>query len=498
MRLAALLFLSVFLASSLPTLIDPARLRAHIRFLSSDLLEGRAVGTRGGQLTAEYLASAFAAAGARPAAPDGSYFQTVPLTGVTTLPATTLSLNNQPLSLGRDFVLSSFTQEASFSLSAPLVFVGHGIRAPEFQWDDYAGLDARGKIVVLFTGEPPSTDPAFFAGPALTYYGRWTYKFEQAARQGALGALIVHTDATATYPFTTVLNSFGRESIQLTRTPSTPALRLAGWISAPAASAAGLDLPALLARADARGFTPQPLSLPVSVQFSAQVRSLVSQNVAALIPGSDSTLAQQHVLYSAHWDHLGLAPSGPDRIYNGAVDNASGCAILIELARAFAQVQPRPRRSILLLAVTAEESGLLGSLYYSRNPLLPLSALELNINVDGIPPGGKPGGILALGEDKKNVTPLIAEAARRHSLALKPDPRPEAGLMFRSDHFSFLRAGASAYSFNPVDVPGSFATEYNAKHYHQPSDEYSPNWDMTSLEIYSRFVLTLGLSAASR
>lgn len=498
MRLAVFLALAAFSAFAQPAVIDADRLRAHIRFLSSDLLEGRSVGTRADQLTTEYLASAFAAAGAKPAGPNGSWFQPVPLTGVLTLPATTITLNQAQLALGRDFVLSSHTQEKTFNLSAPLVFVGHGIRAPEFQWDDYAGLDVRGKIVILFTGEPPSDDPKFFAGPALTYYGRWTYKFEEAARQGAAGAIILHTDATASYPFQTVLNSFGRESIQLTRAPQSPALRLAGWISSPAATQAGLNVDAMLERARRRGFTPEPLSLPFSANFAAEVRSITSRNVAAIIPGSDPVLRDQHVLYSAHWDHLGLAPTGTDRIYNGAVDNATGCAILIELARAFAQINPRPRRSIVLLAVTAEESGLLGSHYYAQNPLFPISALQLNINVDGILPGGKPGGILALGEDKKDAWPLVTDAARRHGLTLKPDPRPEAGLMFRSDHFSFLRAGASAYSLNPVDVPGPFASEYNQKHYHQPSDEYSPEWDMTSLEIYSRFVLTLGLNAASR
>lgn len=478
--------------------IEGDRLRAHIRFLANDLLEGRSVGTPGGQLAVQYLASAFEAAGAKGAAPGGSFLQRVPLVGVKVAPTSQLTLGNQTLQWHSHFIASTHTQEASVTGSAPLVFVGHGIRAPEFQWDDYAGIDVKGKVVVLFTGEPPSDDPAFFDGKALTYFGRWTYKFEEAARQGALGALLIHTNETASYGWNVVQNSWSGENIQLERNPSSPALRLAAWVHSDSARAAGLPVDDLLRAADTRGFTPTALATPFRFNLNSAIRKIESHNVAAIIPGSDPTLSHEHIIYSAHWDHLSKATSGEDRIYNGAVDNATGCAMLIELARSWASLSPRPRRTVLFLAVTAEESGLLGSRFYTENPLLPIASARLNINLDGIIPGGKPAGLMALGVDKTNAWPLIEEAARRYSLPLRSDPNPAAGWNFRSDHFSFVRAGVSAFSLIPVDVPGDFAQNYTAKHYHQPSDEYSPSWDLTSNEILARLALTLGLNAASR
>jgi len=491
-------FLFVISAFGQPLSIEGDRLRAHIRFLSSDLLEGRAVGTRGGELTTQYLASAFEAAGAKGAGDGGTFFQRVPLAGVLVSPASRITLGGKPLLWRKDFVGSTHTQEEEVNLAAPLVFVGHGIRAPEFGWDDYAGVDAKGKIVVLFTGEPPSEDPAFFGGKALTYFGRWTYKFEEAARQGATGAIIIHTEATASYGWNVVENSWAREDIQLERKVTDPALRVAAWISSTAATLAGLDVEDLLRKADTKGFTAIALTQTAQVDIQAKLRKIESQNVVARVQGSDPSTGDEHILYSAHWDHLGVGLEGEDRIFNGAVDNASGCAMLIEFARAWAAMSPRPRRSVLFLAVTGEESGLRGSDYYTRNPLLPLAAAKLNINVDGIVPGGKPGGLLALGEDKANAWPLIEEAARRYGVALRPDPRPEAGAAFRSDHFSFVKAGVSAFSLIPVDVPGTFAQNYNQKHYHQPSDQYSPDWDMTSNEIVAKLALMIGVNAASR
>ena len=491
-------FAAATLALGQPLSIEGDRLRAHIRFLSNDLLEGRAVGTRGGRLTTEYLASAFEAAGAKGAGPGGSFFQSVPLTGVLVENTSALSIGGKSLPWRTHFIGSTHSQEESVQFSAPLVFVGHGIRAPEFQWDDYATTDVKGKIVILFTGEPPSEDPAFFGGQALTYYGRWTYKFEEAARQGAVGAIIIHTDATASYGWNVVENSWAREDIQLERNPAEAALRLAGWISSPAARLAGFDIDELLRSANTRGFQAMLLPQRVQVNLRSKVRKIESQNVAATIAGTDPAAGEEHIIYTAHWDHLGIGTQGEDRIFNGAVDNATGCAMLIEFARAWAQLSPKPRRSVLFLAVTGEESGLRGSEYYVRHPLLPLAAAKLNINVDAIVPGGKPAGLLALGEDKSNAWPLIQEVARRFSLPLRPDPRPEAGGNFRSDHFSFIRAGVSAFSLIPVDVPGSAALNYNAKNYHQPSDEYASSWDMTSNETIANLGLILGINAASR
>ncbi len=498
MRRLIWLFLTTLTVLGQPLAVEGERLRAHIRFLANDLLEGRAVGTRGGQLAAQYLASALEAVGTQGAGDGGTFFQRVPLTGVLVDTASSLTVGGKALAWRTHFVGTTHTQEEALRFSAPLVFVGHGIHAPEFGWDDYAGTDVKGKIVVLFTGEPPSEDPAFFGGKALTYYGRWTYKFEEAARQGAAGAMIVHTDETASYGWSVVENSWAREDIQLERAATDASLRFAAWISTPAARLAGLNVEELLARADQKGFVAILLPQSASVVLRAKVRKIESQNVVARIAGSDPKAMAEHIIYSAHWDHLGTGTQGGDRIFNGAVDNATGCAMLIEFARAWAALSPRPRRSVLFLAVTGEESGLRGSEYYVRHPLFPLADAKLNINVDGILPGGKPGGVLALGDDKAKAWPLIEEAARRFALPLRPDPRPEAGIAFRSDHFSFAKAGVSAFSLIPVDVPGEFARSYNGKHYHQPSDEYSADWEMTSLESVANLALTLGVNAASR
>lgn len=489
------LFCSVLLGQ--PVGVEAGRLRSHIQFLASDLLEGRAVGTRGGELAEAYMAAALAAAGAQPGAADGTYFQEVPLVGVAVDGASTLELGSLRLSWKKDFVATSPSQEERVSLKAPAVFVGHGIVAPEYGWNDYAGVDVKGKVVVLFTGEPPSEDPAFFQGKALTYYGRWTYKFEEAARQGAVGALLIHTEQTAMYGWSVVENSLGREGVQLRPEPGVAVLRVAGWITTGAAEAAGMPVGDWVRSAGQRGFRAREAGVAVGVNLMAKVRQIRARNVVAKVPGTGP--AEEHVVYSAHWDHLGVGGTGPDRIFNGAVDNGTGCATLIELARVWAQVEPRPKATAVFVAVTGEESGLLGSFYYARNPVLPLKGLRVNLNVDGIVPGGRPKGLLALGEERgREARRFVEEAAGLYGLTLMPDPRPEAGAMYRSDHFNFLRAGATAYSLIPVSVPGDFAADYGAKHYHQPSDEYSPEWDMTAIEVVANIALRAGLSAASR
>ncbi len=480
-----------------PIPVESNRLRAHIRFLASDLLEGRSVGVRGGQLATQYIASALEAAGAKPAGDHQSFFQNVPLTGILVDSGAKLRVGTKQIHWRTHFVGTTQTQEAHLDFNAPLVFVGHGIHAPEFQWNDYEGVDVKGKIVVLFTGEPPSNDPAFFGGKALTYYGRWTYKFEEAARQGAAGAIIIHTPETASYAWSVVENSWGREDIQLRREAGQPALRLAAWMQAGAAQELGFDVPALLARADTKGFRAEPFGQTMAVSLRATIRQIESQNVVARVEGSDPDVAAETILYSSHWDHLGEAAAGADRIFNGAVDNATGCAALIEIARSWASLSPRPRRSALFVFVTAEESGLRGSEYYVRHPLVPLSATRLNINIDAIVPGGKPEGLMVHGKGTPQLWSLVEGASKRYGVPLREDPRPESGSEFRSDHFSFVRAGVAAYSLVPVGVPGAFSMNYGAKHYHQPSDEYSPDWDMTSNQILANLALLLGVNAAS-
>jgi Zn-dependent M28 family amino/carboxypeptidase len=483
--------------------IEGERLRAHVRFLASDDLEGRSVGTRAERLTTEYLAAAFRAAGAQPGGENGTYFQRVPLAGVTTLDRSQLSIGGRAVAMRSGWIATAYSQEESVKLEADMVFVGHGIVAPEYGWNDYAGVDVKGKVVLLFTGEPPSEDEGFFAGKGLTYYGRWTYKMEEATRQGAAGVLILHTNATASYGWDVVRNSWGREDVQVRRATGAAALRLAGWITEAEgeriAAAAGSSVSQMLASADQRGFQARALPVKAKADLALAVRPIESRNVAAKVEGSDARLKEEYVLYSAHWDHLGVATEGAgDRIYNGAVDNGTGCAMLIEMARAWAALPVKPKRSVLFLAVTAEESGLRGSSYYAQSPLVPVAQSVAALNFDAIVPGGKPKGLVATGAEKTKAWPLVQEAARRFGMEILGDPRPEAGSYFRSDHFSFAKAGIAAFSLQAAGVPGDFAQSYGAQRYHQVSDEYSEDWDMTSIEWMSRFGFVLGTNLANR
>ncbi len=488
--------------------ISALRIRAHVKFLASDLLEGRGVGTRGGRLATEYLAAAFAAAGAQPAGDVAqgrrTYSQQVPLSGVTTLPTSAISAGATKLAYLADFVGTSQRQRAAEDLTAAAVFVGHGINAPEFQWNDYAGAEVKGKIVVLFTNEPPSTDERFFGGHALTYYGRWAYKFEEAARQGALACLIVHTDSTAGYAWEVVRNSWGKEDTQIPVTPNAPALAFAGWMTSAAATRLlGQDLAPLLAAADQRGFRARPLEDEIHISAQAELREVRSENVAAMVEGTD--LKQEVVVFSAHWDHLGMnAKANGDGIYNGAVDNGTGLGVLLELARAWTALPQKPRRTALFLAVTAEEGGLRGSEYYGGHPLFPLGKTQLNLNFDAIPPYGRPRDLVVTGAERTTAWPLVQEVARRYNFELSPDPHPEQGYYYRSDHFSFARTGIPAFSINlGTDYQGLNATRATAmrqeysKHYHQPSDEFREDWDWSGVEEVARIGLTLGINAAN-
>lgn len=488
---------------------DAPRIRAHVKFLASDLMEGRGVGTRGGRLATEYLATAFATSGAQPAGDMANgrrtYEQQVLLKGVTTQPTSSISAGSTQLRYLSDFVGTSQRQRANENLEAPVVFVGHGISAPEFQWNDYQGVDVRGKIVVLFTNEPPSADDRFFGGRALTYYGRWTYKYQEAARQGALACLIIHTEATAGYSWEVVRNSGGKEDTQIPVDANSPALGFAGWLTASAAqSLLGIDPEALLTAAGQRGFRARPLDRNLRISAQAGLRDIRSLNVAAMVEGTD--LKQEAVVFSAHWDHLGIdAKATGDGIYNGAVDNATGLGVLLELARAWAALPQKPRRTALFLAVTAEEGGLRGSEYYGRHPLFPLGKTQLNLNFDAIPPYGRPRDLVITGAERTTAWPLVQEVARRFNFSISPDPRPEQGIFYRSDHFSFARAGVPAFTINlgadyqGVNAARSLAQrqENNAKHYHQPSDEFREDWDWSGVEDVARVGLTLGINAAN-
>ncbi|MEK7409411.1 MAG: M28 family peptidase [Acidobacteriota bacterium] len=494
--------------------ISGERIRAHVKFLSSDLMEGRGIGTRGEQLATEYLAAQFALVGAKPAGENGAYFQKVPLVGVATQPAAQLTASAKgrrvPLKWLADFVGSSLRQKPIEEFEAEAVFVGHGIVAPEFGWDDFKGADVRGKILVLFTNEPPSSDPKFFGGRALTYYGRWTYKYEQAQRAGALGAVIIHTTPTAGYGWPVVRGSWGREQPFVKLAPREPALAFAGWITQEAGekilALAGRSVAELLKAADSREFRPIPLGIRMRGRLPAKIRALDTRNVNAMVPGSDPTLKSEAVIFSAHWDHLGVGEAVQgDKIYNGAVDNATGCGILLEIARAWASLEQKPRRTALFLAVTAEEGGLRGSEYYAQHPAIPAGKTAAALNFDAFHPLGRVRDVALGGAERTTLWPLVQEAAERMGLEIKPDPRPEQGSYYRSDHFPLAKAGIPAFSIHmgndfagkPPGFGEQVFREFNAKHYHQPSDEYREDWDFAGLEQMARFGLLVGLNAAN-
>ncbi len=494
--------------------ISAGRIRAHTKFLSSDLLEGRGVGTRGEKLATEYIATQFALAGSRPAGDNGTYFQRVPLVGVETQPNAQLSAVHKGRTIGfkwlSDFVGSSLRQKSLDQFDAEAVFIGHGIVAPEFQWDDFKGADVRGKILVLFTNEPASNDPKFFGGRALTYYGRWTYKYEQALRKGALGAVIIHTTPTAGYGWAVVRGSWGREQPFVKLGPAEPALAFAGWVTQEAGekllAMAGHSIAGLLKASDKRDFRPIPLGIRLRGRLPSKIRELDTRNVVAMIPGSDPDVKSEAVLFTAHWDHLGIGePVAGDSIYNGAVDNATGCAILLELARAWASLEQKPRRSAIFAAVTAEEGGLRGSEYYAQHPVVPAGKTAAALNFDAFQPLGLVRDVVVSGAERTTLWPVVVEAARRMNLEIRPDPRPEQGSYYRSDHFPLAKAGIPAFS---VHMGSSFARktpefgeqlfrEFNAKHYHQPSDEFREEWDFAGLEQMARLGLAIGINTAN-
>ena len=493
--------------------LGPERIAAHVRFLSSDALEGRGPATRGEILTTEYLATQFALAGAEPAAADGSYFQTVPLVGVQSLPETSLTWRGSQGRIGmkwlEDYVAVNQQQQNSVAIDAEAVFVGHGIVAPEFDWDDYKGVDVKGKVVVLFTNEPPSENPEFFGGKALTYYGRWSFKYEEALRQGAAGAIIIHTTPTAGYPWKVVRNSWGGRNPDVKLEAGESALALAGWVTSTTGekitASTGKTLDELLAAANASEFQPMPLGLRLRGRIQSAVEPFETRNVIVKVTGSDPERRDEAVLYTAHWDHLGIgfAVDGDD-IYNGAADNASGCGILLEMARAFAQLDPAPPRTILFAAVGAEEGGLRGSQYYAKNPTIPVGKTAVNLNYDGFLPLGLAKDISLPGYERTTLAPLVEKLAAEFDLVLRPEEHPEQGYYYRSDHFSLAKAGVPAFSLNPgidyVGRPEGWGEEaeqrYVAEDYHQPSDEFDPAWDFSGLGQIAAFGFELGRRVA--
>jgi len=494
--------------------VNPERIRWHVRYLSHDLLEGRGTGQRGGDIAAEYIATQFAEYGLRPAGDNGSYLQKVSLVGVTTLAETQFAFvpkHLAPIVLKPldEYVAYDRTQQAQSEVDADIVYVGYGIEAPEYDWDDYKGVDVRGKVLLMLVNEPPSDDPNFFKGKALTYYGRWTYKFEEATRRGAAGVILVHREDMASYPWSVVRNSFSGEQSYLKL--EGPALQVASWVQLDVArklaAAADMDLEKLMADARTREFHPVNLGVKLKAHMVSNVWNFASNNVLAMLPGSDRNLKDEAVIYTAHYDHFGIRPDMPtgNNIFHGAADNATGCGILLELARAFSVARERPARSVIFAAVTAEEQGLLGSEYLGKHPPVPAGKIALDLNYDDVKPLGSPEEVEVTGAERTTFYPWVQATAKEFRLAIRPDARPEAGHFYRSDHFSLARVGIPSFSINEGmkfqghDEAWGLAQEkeFVEKHYHQPSDEYHPEMDFVGDAAMARFGFALGWEAAS-
>ena len=499
--------------------IDGEKIRAHVRFLADDLLEGRGPGLRGSELAAKYIATQFALYGLKPGGDNGTYLQQVNFVGMKAIPEkTTMSLVPKPgegvsiglfsidLKYGDDFTVSNRTLTPVVEIDAPIVFVGHGITAPEFEWDDYAGVDVKGKVVLVIVGDPPSDDPKFFGGKALTYYGRWTYKFEQAARKGAVGALIIHRTDLASYGWDVVRNSNTSEKTYL-RDDTNPQLQAASWIQLDVAkqlfSAVGKDADTEITAAGKRGFKAMELPVRLHARVESVVRPFQSPNVVGILPGTMKG-PDQAVLYTAHFDHLGFVPGMPgDNIYNGAADNATGCGMLIEMARAWTSMGVKPPHSVIFASVTAEEQGLLGSEYLGQHPPIPAGQITLGINYDMILPIGVPQQVNVNGAQRMSFYPVVQDTAKRFGLEIVPDPRPEAGSFYRSDHFSLSRVGIPAFSVDPGELFeghdlawGQAKMEhFVANDYHNFSDNYREDWDFRGNAKLDRFGMELGWEA---
>jgi len=504
-------------AVAAPPVIDAGRVLQDIKVLSSDDFEGRAPASEGEKKTVAYLIQQMKAAGLQPAGdkqPDGTraWTQDVPLARFTTKGPVAVSVTaageTKTWTQGSEIAIRA-AQTGVDHLTikdAPIVFVGYGVKAPERNWDDFKGVDLKGKVALVLVNDPDfEKGEGDFGGRAMTYYGRWTYKYEEAARQGAIGFLVIHESAPASYGWNTVKNSNTNEIFDVIRKdPLEAHAPLEGWVQRDAAAglmkAAGLDFETLKKQAQTRDFKPAELKgVTFSTDYAIDAQKVVSHNVIGAIPGTKHP--DERIIYTAHWDHLGvgLPDARGDRIYNGALDNASGTSMLLELAHAFTHA-PKPQRTVLFMSVTAEEKGLLGSEYYASNPLYPLATTVGVINMDGVGPNGLAHDFTTSGNAPLTLQDELIAVGKTHDRYYTPDPRPEAGSFFRSDHFPFAKEGVPAISFGggrDLFVGGKAAGEakskaYTAEKYHQPADEFDPNWDPRGFEADGTLLFELG------
>ena len=509
-------------APALPAFTADA-VMAHVKVLASDEFEGRAPGTKGEDLTVAYIADEFRSVGLKPGNTDGTYIQKVPMVGITADPATSLVFTKgdlrQTLAFKDDVVAWTKRVEERVSIDASdVVFVGYGVSAPEFQWDDYKGVDLAGKTVIMLVNDPPvpdpadpsSLDPKTFGGRAMTYYGRWTYKYEMGAEKKAAAVFIVHETGPAAYPFSVVQSKVTEQFDLVTADRNRGRAAIEGWITLDQAkqlcALAGQDFDALKQRAATRAFAPVTLGVTASMTLNSRIRTLDSRNVAGMLPGSDPALTNEYVIYTAHWDHYGIGPEiNGDRIYNGALDNATGIGGMIEVARAFAALPVAPKRSLLFLAVTAEEQGLLGSDYYARHPIYPLNKTLAVVNMDGLNIYGRTKDLTVVGLGASDLDDYAADVAGAQGRVLRADPKPENGGYFRSDHFPFAKQGVPAinagggddYIGRPAGWGQQVSDAYTAQHYHKPSDEIRPDWDLSGALDDMQIYYAIGARAAS-
>ncbi len=477
----------------------------HVKVLSADAYEGRFPGSKGEDFTVAYIADQFRKAGLKPGNPNRTWDQNVPLVGITPDPDVTLTFNKasreQKLKFKDDFVAwTKHVADTAELRDSEIVFVGYGVQAPEFSWDDYKGASLKGKTLVMLVGDPPVPDPAdptkldekIFGGRAMTYYGRWSYKYEIGAKMGAAGVLIIHETEPAGYPFSVVQNKTGEQFDLVAEDKNMSRVSLEGWISLNQArklfSLAGKDFDALKKQAVSRDFKPVPFGVNASITLQNKVRTIRSRNVVGKLEGSDGNLKNEYVIYTAHWDHLGIGIEvNGDKIYHGAQDNATGIGGLIELARAFGKLSPLPKRSILFLAVTAEEQGLLGSEYYAEKPLYPLAKTLAIINMDMLNVYGKTRDVTIVGLGNSELDDYAQQVATEQGRVIKPDPTPEKGSYFRSDHFPFAKQGVPAlaggrgidFIGKPPEYGKKVIEDFTANGYHKPADIVRPDWDMS-------------------
>ncbi|HYJ88965.1 MAG TPA: M28 family metallopeptidase [Pyrinomonadaceae bacterium] len=493
----------------------------HTKVLSADEYEGRGPGTKGEELSVKYLTEQFQKIGLKPGNPDGTYTQKVPLAGFTGQPTASFTAGDKKIDLNfpTDYVAVSrrFVPESKVE-NSDVVFVGYGVVAPEYGWDDYKGVDVKGKTIVMLINDPAvadASDPSkldekMFKGKAMTYYGRWTYKYEIASQKGAAAAIIVHETGPAGYPYEVVSGSWSRENFDIQR-PDKNMGRVAveSWITTDRAkelfTAGGQDFDALKKAAITKDFKPVTLKAKANITVKNTLRAIDSLNVLGKVEGSDPTLKNEYVVYTAHWDHLGRDPKlAGDQIFNGALDNASGTAALLEIAEAFTKMATPPKRSVLFLAVTAEEKGLLGAKHYAENPLYPLNKTLANINMDGVNQWGRTKDITMVGDDNSTLIDLLKEAASSQNRSVNPDPESEKGFYYRSDHFEFAKQGVPAlYTDSGIDYVGKDATyskqkrdEYTNKDYHKVSDEIKPDWDLTGAVEDAQLLTMIGYRVA--